>query len=66
MEDARGAERLPNHIAGRDSCANPHTKTTKNAFDVVDRQYPRRDEPRPDRSPEDAGPGDIQWIDVGS
>src|SRR5476649_2420962 len=65
MEDARGGERLPNHVAGRDACANPHTKTAENAFDVIDRQDPRRDEPGPDRSSDDAGPGDVHGIDGG-
>ncbi len=37
VDDAGGDERLPDHTAGRKSCANAHTETTKGAFDVVDR-----------------------------
>src|SRR5262249_38424314 len=47
VENAGRGKRLPNHIAGCNSCANPNTKTTEGAFDVVDCQDPRRDEPCP-------------------
>ena len=43
-------------------CADPHTKTTEDAFDVFDCQDPRRNAPTPD----DNGPRDIHWIDMSS
>src|SRR5262245_43866137 len=36
VENAGRGERLPQHIIGRNSCADPHTQATKGAFDVVD------------------------------
>jgi hypothetical protein len=66
VKNAGGDERLQNHIAGPNRCADTHANTTEGALDVINCQDPRRDESRPDGCAEDTGPWDVQGIDMSS
>src|SRR5262249_6978399 len=62
VEDAGGGERPHDHIANCDGCTDPHAQTTNRAFNVLDRQDPRRDAAGADNH----GSRDIQRIDLSS